>query len=75
MLRQGADFWLAFSKSPEDEGQSLDAASVPLSSFAPCTRDILGHRRLRVRGPLNTLGPSPSSGAEGNARALWSCSL
>lgn len=46
MLRQGADLWLAFSKSPEDKGQSLDAASVPLSPFAPCTRDILGHRRL-----------------------------
>lgn len=67
MLRQGADLWLAFSKSPEDKGKSPEAASVPLSPFAPGTYGL----QTPQHGPLNTLAPFLFPGKlEGNARAL-----
>lgn len=58
MLRQGTDLWLALSKSLEDISKSPDTVSVPLSPFAPCTRDILGQRGLSI--DPERLGPSLS---------------
>lgn len=74
MLRQGADLWLAFSKSPEDKGKIPEAAPVPPSPFVPCTRDIWVTDTSAQ--PLKHLGPFlfPRK-LEGNARAFCTCSL
>lgn len=78
MLRQGTNLWLVLSKSPEDISKSPDTVSVPLSPFAPCTRDILGHRGLRIApeclGPPRPYHPCPRK-MDGNAGTFWTCTL